>query len=304
MSYLNRLNAGKYRETDVAQFYIEQRYDHGPFIREVGDFVAHRKRDKGMCFSATAYAYSQVAFFQRYQGNEKRDLMPIGECEWWLKPYFMGKLNNHPPHLFKKELKLSKKEIKEKVLSWFPDGEQFPTRIEALNPFEFWDIANCFCKRIHMPAAFEKRKVVQEVKSAFSRLGIKSVNIDDFIVATAIVLGGREVELANGVTARISICVNKTRHIKLPGLDPELEKSGGYRVIMLPDGPLEINVATKTPKSHDLVDVGLTLLETEVDTEPYFDRTLVRVDKHKIPRLELDCPLSFDTETSPQVIGP
>ena len=81
LSYISRLKHGRYTESDVAQFYIQARFDHGPFIREVGDFIAHPRRDKGLSFDAIIGVYSQLAFFQRYQGKVALPLDPVGSCE-------------------------------------------------------------------------------------------------------------------------------------------------------------------------------------------------------------------------------
>lgn len=301
LSYISRLQSGRYTDSDVAQFYIQSRFDHGSFIREVGDFVAHPRRDKGLSFDAVIGVYSQFAFFQRYQSNTACPLDPVGACEWWLRPYFERKLESYSGSDFKKNLKMSKAELKAEIASWFPDGGRFPTTLHARNPYKFFDIANFFCRSIGGLAAFTSENAKKEIRGAFRTLNIPHQIVDEFMIATAIVLNNLKVELTCGVTATISIGVSKTRHTRIEGGDPELLKHGGYLAIHHPDGPLEISIATSSPKEHGLVDIGITLLDTEVDTEPFFDRSLVEFEHPSIPKLKLDRQLQFEASRRPQV---
>jgi len=301
VAYIARLKSGGYTDSDVKAFYIDKRFDFGPFIREVGDFIAHPVRDKGDSFDAAIGIYSQFAFFQKYQGKDKTSLECIGDCEWWLKPYLDRKVESYTPMEIKKNLKMSKPELTKRINSWFPSKGRFPKRVEAINPFEFYDIVGFFCKLMGVNAAFQASQVKAELKGALGANGLASVDSDDFLIATATILNGAKVDLAEGVTASISIGVTKQRHTRVPGGDPELLASGGYHAITHPDGPLEIMIQTQTPKEHKLVDVGATLLDTEIDTEPYFDRSLIHYPYPRLPQLNLKQDLQFDSRATPKV---
>ncbi|MFC3141103.1 hypothetical protein [Psychromarinibacter halotolerans] len=301
MAHLARLKSGKYTDSDIKAFYIDKRYEFGPFIREVGDFIAHPKRNKGDSFDAAIGTYSQVAFLQRYLGEDKELLEPIGYCEWWLKPYLNRKVEFYPPSLLKNKLKMSKPELKNKINSWFPSKERFPKRIEALNPFEFYDILNFFGKSMNVNAAFQAGKVKNELRKALKDTGLEKLNIDDFLIGTATILNGMKVELAEGVTAKISIGVRKQRQTIISGDAPEILANGGHIAISHPDGPLEIWIQTETPREHKLVDVGTILLDTEIDTEPYFDRSLVHYPQPRSPQLNLKQDLQFVSSAKPNV---
>ncbi len=158
-----------------------------------------------------------------------------------------------------------------------------------------------FSRLIGGPAAFTAEHAKKELRGAFRTFGIPIEIVDDFMIATAVVLNGLIVELAHGVTAKISIHVSKTRHTRVEGGDLNLLKHGGYLAIHHPDGPLEISIATISPKEHGLVDIGITLLDTEVDTEPYFDRSLVELEHPSILRLKLERELQFEASRKPQV---
>lgn len=303
MAYLTRLNSGNYTDSDIKAFYIEKRFDFGPFIREVGDFIAHPVRDKGNSFDAAIGVYSQLCFFQKYQGTNKKTLEFTGNCEWWLKPYLERKVEFYKPSELKKNLKMSKVELKKKINSWFPSKEPFPKKIEALNPFEFYDVVSFFSGLIGVNAAFQAEKVKRELREAFKISGLTSVSVDDFLIGTATILNGRKVELAEGVVARVSIGVSKKRHTRVEGGDPEFLASGGYLAIMHPDGPLEITIHTETPKEHNLIDVSITLLDTEIDTEPYFDRSLIHYPHPESPQLDLKQNLQFVSNATPKVMA-
>ncbi len=301
VAYVARLASGSYTDSDVKAFYIDKRFDFGPFIREVGDFIAHPKRDKGNSFDVAIRHYSQLAMFQRYQGTDKTPLNPIGDCEWWLKRYLNQKLESYPPLELKKYLEMSKSDLKRKINSWFPSKERFPKRIEALNPFEFIDIVNFFAKQMELNPAFQADKVKAELKDALRVTGLASVCTDDFLMATATLLNGAKVKLAEGVSASISIGVTEQRCTKVPVGDPKLLASGGVPAIIHPDGPLEIMITTDTPKGHNLVDVTATLLNTEIDTEPYIDRSLIRRSHGQSPQLSLKQNLQFNSRATPKI---
>ena len=301
MAYRSRLRSGTYTDSDIKAFYIENRYEFGPFIREVGDFVAHPTRDKGDSFDAAIGIYSQVAFYQRYQGKAQKPLNPIGECEWWLKPYFARKVEILPPRMLKKALGMSKSELKKKINSWFPCKERFPKTIEALNPFELSDVVNFFSRTINNNAAFQAGEVKGELKKALKAIAVESVCVDDFLVGTATILNGMKVELAEGVIASVSIRVGNQRYTKVPVGDLEPFPRRSDIVVIHPDGPLEITIQTKSPKEHNLVDVSTPLLNTEIDTESYFDRSLIHYPHPKSPQLNLEQELQFASDATPKV---
>lgn len=271
MAYLHRLKTGDYTDSDIASFYITNRFDFGPFIREVGDFVAHSDRDRGDCFNTVIRIYSQMAFFLRYQGDNKKPIEPFGDCEWWLKPYFERKAESYSPAELKKNLKMSKSELKKKIGSWFPDNEQFPTRIEAVNPFEFYYVADFFSRLIDFNTAFQKRDVVAELGRAFRKIGLTSIDTNDFLMGTAVLLHGLKFELPEGVTARIEIGIFKPQEKNDPSDGLEAAKTDGTLVVTRPVRPLEIIVRTQTPRKQALADLQSTILNTEIDPDMYFD---------------------------------
>ena len=301
MNYLSRIRAGKFSESDVLAFYIDKRFDCGPFIREVGDFVAHRVRTQGESFNVILGAYAQFAFFQRYQGTNKISIEPIGECDWWLKPFFMRKLQISSPRELQKVFRIRKDELKKQVESWFPKNESFPTRVVALNPFDFFDLAAFFSRELNFQAAFVRTDVTRELADQFKKLGIPSRYCDDFLVSTAVILNGREFDFSNGVGGTLALNVSKQRQTKVPGGDDELLKHGGFFATIHPDGPLELFVSTRTPKQHGLVDIGFMLLDTEIDTERYFSRDLVECEQHGPPRLNLNRLLKYESTDIPRV---
>lgn len=303
LSFIARIKRGNYTESDVSQFYIQARSDHGPFIREVGDFIAHPRRDKGASFNYVIGVYSQFAFFQRYQSrsNTASGINPAGPCEWWMKPYFERKLESYSSTELLKHLGKNKAALKAEILSWFPPKEKFPLSIHARNPFDLFDIAHFFSGSLGGPAVFMADQTKKELRIAFKAYDISHHIVDDFLVATAIILNGKTVELACGVTATLSIRVSTDRKAKIEPAPPELRSMGEFAAIYQPDGPLEVLISTTTPKDHGLVDIGLTLLNTEIDTERYFDRSLVEVETINSRALNLKVPLQFEAFRKPQV---
>lgn len=75
-----RFKALSYTENDVLALYLKYREERiGPFVREVGDFIAHPKRDRGVALSHSVYTFSQAAYFRKYQ-SKPEPLLCIGKC--------------------------------------------------------------------------------------------------------------------------------------------------------------------------------------------------------------------------------
>lgn len=59
MSSIDRIKKEKYTEADILALYMKYREAGiGPFTREVGDFIAHEKRNKGATLDVTAFAFA------------------------------------------------------------------------------------------------------------------------------------------------------------------------------------------------------------------------------------------------------
>lgn len=304
MSYYNRIKEKRFSDSEVVHFYIDNREAAPPstFIREVGDFVAHRDRDKGHSLEVTLSAFSQLAFFQTYQSTKpKRQLDPIGPCPWWLKSYFEAKLKLTKDRDLKRKLGFTKKEVTRKISSWFPTKDRFPEAIEALSVFEFFDIAQYFSSSIVGVSAFSLKGVKSELSNALGKYGISKTDLDDFIVATAVMLHGRTITINHGVSAKVQMCVNKRRHVSEVIIDEETGRVLRHGARYLADGSLGLHVSTSGSELDGLVGVGFEFLDTEVDTEKYFDRSLVVSDAPFGDKLDLSKTFDFESARVPMV---
>lgn len=280
----------KYRERNV-----------GLFTREVGDFIAHSKRDRGAMLDTTAYMFAQMAFFQSYQGTNKKPLEPKGNCGWWLKHYFLTKVKEANEDDLLKHANMTRKQAKNAVKSWFEDKSAYPTKINCKNPTDLYNLATLFCRTIVGKNVFDLEDAKSEIKEIFQREDIPENRLDDFIVGTCVILSGKSAEIVPGFTASVQLRVGTTRSIptgqdgRWPG-DPK-----GWHAIPLPDGDLQVMVSTENNTGDGLVSVGLSFLETGIDTEPYFSRSLVAKDEHGFPRLNFTGQLSFSSVSNPKV---
>lgn len=300
MSYLDRIRLGNFRESDVEVFYVTHRSDFGSFVREVGDFVAHPRRDQGATFLAATSVFSQVAFFQTYQTDKNpAQLNPFGACPWWFKSYLLAKVNMAKPAVLRKMFKSSPKDIRRKVKSWFPDDEQFPIKIEALQPYDLFDLVQFFSGSLEIRAAFEAKDVRIELLRTFRTLSIPKPVLHDFLIATSIILNGKEVEIYKGVRTNLSLVVSKPRFTPIG----EPNEHGARHGISHLDGPLEITMSVNGTNDgfRKLVGVGSSFLDTEIDTEPYFDRSFSAKDDYGRNWLDLKLAKQFDSAAVPKV---
>ncbi|UWQ93020.1 hypothetical protein K3727_09650 [Rhodobacteraceae bacterium M382] len=300
MPYRNRIKENRYTDSDVARFYIDQRGNHGTFIREIGDFVAHPARDKGAAFNAVVSTYAQFAFYQRY-GFAKKAVDPIGDCEWWLQPYFLRKTASYKDAELKKHLKMSRPELTALVKSWFPDKEKFPKKIEATDPFRFFDVVDFFRQSMKAEPTFEVDTVKKDLRSAFKSMGLGAVKVDDFLIGTATLLNGMEIALPEGVTVGVHLYVRRQRGGSRTSAGSRTLASVGHQANALPDGLLEISLVTNTPPRQKLFDQQIAFLETKIDTKRYFDRSLVRNPSTPFAELDLRAKLQFVSDSTPMV---
>lgn len=290
MASTSRIRNGTYTEADIQAIFIKHRENGiGPFTREVGDFIAHAKRDRGATLEATAFIIAQFAFFQTYQSTIKRPLNPKGSCGWWLRHYLLTKARRAAPHELRKAAGLSRIQAERTIKSWFPGNESYPTQISCDEPLVLLQLANHFGKLLEVEAVFEIDQVKKELVKLFDAEKIDKSELDRFIVGTATLLNGKSVEIVPGFIASLHLGISNARH------EPVGLHDGVQYVKLLPDGNLEISVRPINNTGDGIMPVGFSFLETAIDSEAYVSRSLVAYDEWKIARLRLNGPLSFDT---------
>lgn len=296
MSSTSRVRNGHYTEADILAIYLKYREEKvGPFTREVGDFIAHNKRDKGATLEATAFMFSQFAFSQTYQGKQKQTLLPQGKCCWWLRHYLLTKLDLDKEKNVRKALGITKKEALKNIKSWFGEKSIYPTTIGCNDHNLLFSVAN-FCSRtIVSKNIFDISQVRSELAHIFKCEGIDNCEFDRFVVGTATLLNGKSVEIVPGFKANICLKVENTRHIFVDENGMATADIEPQFVKLLPDGDLRISISTDNQTSDGLVNVELSFLDTEIDTEGFFSRNIVTIDQHRIPRLNLKQEFSFET---------
>ncbi|WP_154667333.1 hypothetical protein [Niveispirillum irakense] len=296
MAYLTRIKNGNYTDSDVGQFYIKERFNHGPFIREIGDFIAHPKRDKGGSFNTIINAYSQFAFAQVYQlGSESKKQKPLnhnGACEWWMKPYFESKIEEYSSSDLLKEIGMSKTTVKAEILSWFAKKDKFPTEINAKNVSRFYRIASLFCRTISIRPAFTIEDAYSELLFSFKKLGIKNEICEEFIVATAVVINNLEIELHSSVTAKISIDASRLHCSRISNCN-NTGKADFF------DRSLIISIITNSQMRDELLDIRIDLIDTKINILKYFNESLFI--KNSVFYLDENCNLQFDSKLKNKV---
>lgn len=309
--YIARIRSGIYTDSDVALFYVTERYNYGPFIREIGDFIAHPMRDKGQCFEVSIYTYSQIRMFDLYSGrpaildvkNRGRTatLEANGDCEWWVKPYFLGKAERSNNKELKRELGMSKAKLIEEVKSWFPSKEQFPTKIHSRDEAKFKAIKSYFGRILDLTGAFKASNVRTEVLSAFSQLGIDSSFYEQFILGTATAINGKSIEVPGLIEGDIELVLSSTAPRKERGPIRIDSASGTLSTGIGVDGQLSIYIGMRSPDIPRLTQ-SFPLLDTEINTKDYFETPLEFILPPETTRRRLTGCLEFHSSPRPRVL--
>lgn len=303
-SFAARIRKQTYTDSDVVDFYMKYRERLGtPFIKEIGDFIAHPSRDRGATLQGVLGVYSQFAFWQRHQSDEPRTLVSRGTCEWWFKSYLLTKLQRVKPSEFRQVIGLPVSKARQIIISWFPSSS-YPDSIDCGNPYLLHTICTYFSRRIKVSPAFERGKVDLELQEAFRREGIDRREIDPFLVATTVVTNGASVEIVPGLTAKVSLAVDEGQNKKLPGslgdyLTPPEESR--LRFHWSPHGSLVMIVKTEGSRDAGLLDIATDLLNTQIDSSLYLSPMLIDLNERAFPFLQLDRPLSFERAGCPMV---
>lgn len=302
-AFLRRIKSGSFTDADVATFYVTFRDEFGPFIREVGDYVAHPNREKGKTFEATVTIVSQFACYFAYQNHDLRkrqDIVLHGECPWWMRHYLLSKIDLERPKAIRAKFQVGPRDLKKKVRSWFPDKKQaFPTRIEPENPFEFLDLFLYLKRKTQLHFVFDTSSVLKELMACFKKLGIPRATIDDFLVATGVVLNGNTVTIHGDITAQLLLEVRGRMNTERFAKD----KIEAARTGKECDGPLYIAVDINSLEDPEKKKGGMlgVWLETGITTERYFDREISRLDENGYEYLELRQDLEFVSDRAPKV---
>lgn len=298
---IRRFVEERYSDADVLTLYMKYREESiGPFVREIGDFIAHAKRDRGATLDRTAYMFAQVAFFQKYQGKDKVSLDFFGDCAWWLKPWFLGKIESEPMSVLKNISGLGKKDLRKEVARWFEGNSAYPTKLICQNPNLFYRLAEQFSGKITGQQVFSASKAKKEVAEMLKREGIPNSELEPVVVATAVLLQGKSTEIVKDFSASVHLSNHPQRSERISGMEVPPDATWHY-ARMLPDGNLKISVSTQNDTGDGLVPVGLDFLDTGIDTEKYFCRSLIEVDDHGLPRLNLNANLAFERNSEKMV---
>lgn len=297
---IRRFVEKRYSDADVLALYMKYREEGiGPFVREVGHFIAHAKRDRGATFDRTAFMFAQLAFFQTYQ-KDRVSLDFFGDCAWWLKPWFLGKIESEPMSVLKSISGLGKKSLLKEVATWFEGDPAYPTKLICQNPSLFYELATRFSRAVTGQQVFSASKAKKEVAEMLKREGIPKSELEPVVVATAVLLQGKSAEIVRDFSASVHLSNHPRRTERISGMEVPPDATWHY-ARMLPDGNLKISVSTKNDTGDGLVSVGLDFFDTGIDTEKYFCRSLVEVDDHGMPTLNLNTNLAFERNAEKMV---
>lgn len=302
MQEIIRINNRSYTDSDALAFYIRHREEKNkPFIREVGDFIAHRERDSGAILRRCIYAHAQWAFILRHQPPNARIIEPKGECPWWFKSWLRGRLEDVPNKVMLKNTGLSLKDAREKISRWFENGEAYPTEIHCSDPITYHKVMHLFERGTSMIPAFKASEVKREILLSFREDGIDPSEGDPFIIATCILLAGKSCALPNGFSANLHLQVDPEPRVLTDDLRIAESWPDGYRHAVggyssqSPDGEIRIMAHITDPELGNIVPV-VELLNTGINSKSYVSRRLIQNAglSFALPHIELSGLLHFD----------
>lgn len=159
---LRRIRERSFTEADVRTVLIEMREGAGPLVREVGDLIAHPRRDRGVTFSYLIHCLSRMTMFVKYQGTDMVPFPVDGSCDWWLKDYLLCQADDFEDKEIKASLSVKRKQIKREIASYFPP-KPFPDRLSRRPGQRLIEVVNFLCTRMKSQPAFPYTQTRSEV---------------------------------------------------------------------------------------------------------------------------------------------
>lgn len=299
-SVVERIRNGTYNDGDCQAYLVGKRDSAVGFAREVGDFIAHPKRNRGTTYDLATRIISQCAFFYFFRSDNpinKPFLGSIGPCPWWFKPWLISQLDMFSDHDMNSTLGYSRKQLKKKVKSWFDDpNDKYPEWVQCVDESFFFRVVTKLSTLLGGKAVFSIEEAWQSIKNLFESDGINS-SIEDFMVCIAVVLSKTEVELPK--EARGAVDLSVTPYCCWPAEPKQKENLGRKMFFTSPFGTLQ---AVVTVTSHELpFSIGTVLIDFEIDTRSYFDNNTSKVDEHGRVVFDTTKELAFDARRIPQV---
>jgi len=269
-SSIDRIVKGQFSEADVNTIILYER-ENAPtkIFRELGDLVAHPIRNKGVINYAALDHYCHCCFLLKYQLKEPDQLSFSGSCDWFLKRFLRSQIKRYEPYEVKRVLKRSPKLILREINSYFPVGEEFPTKFGSdpkkytvIASKRFEDILN-FCARkmmIKPIEAFDFGSFSAEVEQLLKKYEIPILRRDDFIVCVCILLHNKN-------------------HFH--------EKREIGRTALTIGNNLSVFLSAHPPKHKDYdAAIAMPIFETPIKAIDYFGKDFCELMKHSTHNLE------------------
>lgn len=284
---LGRVRDRKFTEADVRTIIIEMRELSGPLIREVGDLIAHPKRDRGVTFSYLIHCLSRMTMFVKYQGTDKIPIPSDGTCDWWLQDYLLAQADDFEDREIKRALSVKRKQIKREIKSYFPPT-QFPQQLAKPNDQRFWEIVALLTTKIVSKPAFPHETIAKEIKSLLENLGIEASAdlVDDFVVCICLLFHRSSFDLPHGSKGNCEL-----------GLEPHepepFVRDGEESAILTPHGDFQVNAIADIAHGDKPIRVAFPLITTRLSSERYVSDALVQTGEQGFRYINLKGDLQF-----------
>lgn len=301
MQEIKRINEKNYTDADATAFYMRHREtSNSPFIREIGDFIAHRERDRGLTLERSLYQHAQIAFMLMHGKNNDAGIEPFGECPWWFKSWLLGRFNDVPDKLIMQFTGMNSSDARGKVNTWFKRGDRYPTKILCHDQEFYFNLMVLFSRSLSVQSVFTRKSVEEELEVVFKKDGIDTSEIENFIVATCVLLSGKTCELANGYKFKIFLQCNPspntiTQDFILAQSWPYgyfRNRQGSYN-LNNPHGHIRVMVTTTSPELGNMHPV-FELFDSRILTNKYISDDLIEQSTVTSPSVWFRDNMSFD----------
>lgn len=293
--------AGKATESDFQILFLQTRdKKFGPFIREMGDLIAHPEKDRGPIFDRLIYHRAQVDLLaNKLERLKKPELISRdGSCIWWLRHYMLARIKESHKEIFNEHRIIKSKQIKIIKDQFASQIDQFPRCIKQPLDLRFTAILQTLSNTINTRGPFTEDDAYDDISKLLLFLGIDASDIlmQDILMSILVCVHNSEYHFPNGDRVRLRIGIEK----RMPN-----DKNRSYLEIFSPHGYIMLNCSNPVEGENGVViQVAFQFFRSTINSEAYLHEDLIKFGGElNTPYFDLDCDLEFRPD-APRVREP
>lgn len=279
-------------ESDFQILFLQTREKKiGPFIREMGDLIAHPEKDRGPILDRLIYHKAQVDLLaNKLERLKKPEIIgPDGRCAWWLRHYMLTRWKESHKEVFQKH-KIVKSKQEKIIKRQFPSKSRlFPANIKEPLDRRFVDMLQTFSSLINTEGPFTEDDAYRDIKNLldFLNLDQDELLIQDILMSMLVCVHNAEYSFPNGEKVKLRLHIERM---------PTTEETS-IESAFTPHGHVSLICTNPVVGEHGQeTQMAFAFFKSKINTEDYLHDDLLTKDENGRPYFDLNRDLEFRPE--------